>query len=150
MVDLYIATLICGQTYPVNFDVIPSGRPLSVLTNSVRFGYYSTRYKFSREVSRFNAYIKDYSSMPSFWQSGSKNKADTGVPDVVGLMVSLMVGMKYTETEAWNCPIGKSVWLTATHAILNGSESKIVSAKAKAFMDAEKKKKAKAEKKEES
>jgi hypothetical protein len=136
IVDLYIATLICEQEYPISFKVIPSPSWWSVLLNSVRFGYYSTRYKFSREVTKFYNYAKDYSSTPQFWENQKNGaKANNGVPDVLGLMVSLMVGLKYTEKDAWNCPIGKAVWLTTTNAILNGSESKIISAEAKAYME---------------
>jgi hypothetical protein len=144
IIDLYIATLICQQEYPISFKKIPSSSWWSILWNSIRFGYYSTRYKFSREVSKFYNYAKDYSSTPQFWENQKNGaKADSGVPDVIGLMVSLMVGLKYTEKEAWNCPIGKAVWLTTTNAILNGSESKIISAEAKAYMEEMRKSKGK-------
>jgi len=147
IVDLYIATLICEQEYPISFKVIPSPSWWSVLLNSVRFGYYTTRYKFTREITKFHNYAKDYSSVPHFWEDNKKSiKGKSGIPDVIGLMVSLMISLKYTEKEAWNCPIGKAVWLSATNAILNGAESKIISAEAKAYMDEMRKEKNKEKK----
>ena len=135
VIDLYIATLICKQSYPISFKVLPSPNYWSILFNSFRFGYYQARYKTSREVSKFRSYTDDYCSRPHFWEKKDGKKSDSGVPDILTLMVALMVAFKYTEAEAWNCPLGKAIWLTATNSIISGAESRIISAEAKAFMD---------------
>lgn len=134
IIDLYIATIVCSNKYPIDISAFPSGSWWSIVKNSIRFGYFATRYKMSREATKFSNYIKDYSSMPMFWESKDKKKS-SGLPDALSLVVSLIVSLGYKEQDAWNCPLGKAVWLTTASAILNGAESKIISPQAKAFMD---------------
>lgn len=136
IIDLYIAACVCSQEYPLDQTKIPTGSWWSILVNSFRFGYYSVRYKHSREVAKFYHYTKDFSSMPNFWNEKGKNgKKPTGLPDVFAIMVTLIVSLGYKEKDAWNCPVGKAVWLSTASSIINGAESKIISAEAKAFMD---------------
>lgn len=78
---------------------------------------------FRREAGNFYEWIAKQCSPPKFYRAGLAGGINKGVesaPRCLGLVCSLMSRGGMTEQQAWDCNLGRAMWMDAQFAQLNG------------------------------
>jgi len=117
--DLLVAVKVCALKYGE-----------SNVKASIRDIYWRIKLSrnpklFRREVEKLYDWIGLQSSPPKFYKGGSDGSVNKGVESgarCLGLACSLMKRGGMSEAEAWNCTLGKAMWLDAQFAQLDGLE----------------------------
>lgn len=127
--DIYAAASICRLKYPHQ----PKKPRFPLLTNLIKL---RGAKRVAREVQKFVDYLTDYNSMPEFWQKQNESSSGTskGPPEELSTVTALML-MGMSETDAWNCSIGKASWYSATYTLYQGADVEFMSADEKAMRD---------------
>lgn len=79
--------------------------------------------RFRKEAEVFYEWMALQSSPPKFYRSGATGGMVKGVesgPRCLGLVCSLMNRGGLSEDDAWNCSLGRAMWMDAQFAQLNG------------------------------
>lgn len=118
VLDLLIAVRVCGLTYGES-DITPGLRDAWWKRKLTR-----NTATFRAETERFYEWMARQSSPPVFFRAPSGSDSiskhvDRG-PRCLGLVCSLMTRGGLTEVEAWNCTLGKAMWMDAQFAQLHG------------------------------
>jgi len=80
---------------------------------------------FRKETEKFYKWMELQSSPPIFYRGGTSGDINKGIERgsrCLGLACSLMYRGGLTESEAWNCTLGKAMWMDAQFAKLEGME----------------------------
>ena len=111
--EILAAAKICTLSYPNGFT---KGIRLF---NKMRYW----RYNDAKEGEKFQAYFMDYCHFPELWdaKTDGKGKSNNPAPDPLGTMCQIM-RMGFSESEAWNMPIGKAYWYSTVQAQLDGAD----------------------------
>jgi len=116
VVDLLIATRVCGLNYGES-DIRPGIRDAwwkRKLTRDPAL--------FRKNTEIFYEWMARQSSPPRFYHQscGGISKGVERAPRCLGLACSLMTRGGMSEAEAWNCTLGKAMWMDAQFAQLHG------------------------------
>jgi len=115
--DLLVAVRVCGLTFGET-DICPG----------LRDAWWSRKLRkdkdlFRREAETFYAWMAKQCSPPKFYRGGLSGGIYKGVesaPRCLGLVCSLMNRGGMTEAQAWDCTLGRAMWMDAQFAQLNG------------------------------
>jgi hypothetical protein len=121
---IYQAAIVCRLGYP---DQPKSHGKLGDWIKFLRVPLSRPR----KEADSFLAYLNDYLSNPEFWEDrdgGGKKKG--GPPDELSLVTSLML-LGFSEKEAWDMPIGKANWYSASYSAWKGGNLDFITQKEK-------------------
>jgi hypothetical protein len=118
IVDLLVATRVCGLKYGE-----------SNISPTLRDAWWKRKLErntnlFRRETERFYEWMSRQCSPPVFFRGGSAaggtNQKVDRAPRCLGLACSLMTRGGMSERDAWNCTLGKAMWMDAQFAQLHG------------------------------
>ena len=116
VVDLLVAVRVCELKYGES-DIAPVIRDAWWKRKLIK-----RPALFRRETEKFYEWMSRQTSPPRFFRpsSGGISKGVERAPRCLGLACSLMTRGGMTEREAWNCTLGKALWMDAQFAQLHG------------------------------
>lgn len=115
--DLLVAVRVCGLQYG-GTNIRPT----------IRDAWWGRKLKknpdlFRRQVESFYDWMAKQSSPPKFLRVGVGDAVSNGVesaPRCLGLVCSLMTRGGMQEATAWNCSLGRAMWMDAQFAQIHG------------------------------
>ena len=121
IMDLYTGCLICRNVYPNVKIKVPIWKYFTLKRKTK---------KITSEFEAFSTYITDFAGFPEFWEKEDSESNKGPAPDPLGTVVSLM-NMGFTENQAWDMPVGKASWYSATSSQIQGADIDFLTAKEK-------------------
>lgn len=118
--DLIVAARVCSIPDP--FEAT-GGRSMR---DVLRLALYSLRPRlYYSDLGAWRDYLLDTAQHPVMAGKKDANKRDRGVDWTLNVALSL-IGMGFTEEEAWTMPEGRAMFYFVANAIRNGADVEIV------------------------
>lgn len=73
------------------------------------------------EGTKFAKYVEDYAAFPELWNKSDEESKKSSAPETLSMAVQL-IELGFTESQAWDMPIGKAFWYTSISAHLKGAD----------------------------